>query len=239
MAQNETGRLGLPLLQPAQAQKHVTVNEALVRLDGFVNLVLQSISQSSPPSTVIDGQCWGIPSDGQGAWAGNRGCIAIGSNGGWIFAEPSWGMSAFVADRGLQARYNGTTWVSGALILTSIGSGLSCGTAEAEISMGTGSSFATDLLIPAGAMVIGAVARVASAITGSLSGWQLGTAGYPDRFGKLLGTAEGSWARGMLGTPMTYYQTEPLILTAEGGTFAGGGRLKLAVHWWELRLPDA
>ena len=29
----DTSQLGLPLLEPAQAQKHVTVNEALVRLD--------------------------------------------------------------------------------------------------------------------------------------------------------------------------------------------------------------
>ena len=32
---NEPMRLQLPLLQPAQAQKHVTVNEALMRLDGL------------------------------------------------------------------------------------------------------------------------------------------------------------------------------------------------------------
>ena len=33
MPDQNTARLGLPLLQPAQAQKHVTVNDALVRLD--------------------------------------------------------------------------------------------------------------------------------------------------------------------------------------------------------------
>ena len=38
MPDQNTARLGLPLLQPAQAQKHVTVNEALMRLDGLVNL---------------------------------------------------------------------------------------------------------------------------------------------------------------------------------------------------------
>ncbi len=32
----DTTRLGLPLLAPAQAQKHVTVNEALGRLDAVV-----------------------------------------------------------------------------------------------------------------------------------------------------------------------------------------------------------
>ena len=30
-----TARCSLPLLQPAQAQKHVTVNDAMMRLDGL------------------------------------------------------------------------------------------------------------------------------------------------------------------------------------------------------------
>ena len=62
MPTNETMRLGMPLLLPAQAQKHVTVNEALMRLDGQVNLVLQSVSTTTPPETVIDGACWAVPS---------------------------------------------------------------------------------------------------------------------------------------------------------------------------------
>ena len=52
---SETNRLSLPLVQPAQAQKHVTVNEALVRLDGLVNLVLNSVTTTSPPAAVVEG----------------------------------------------------------------------------------------------------------------------------------------------------------------------------------------
>ena len=37
---NETTQLKLPLLQPAQAQKHVTVNEALALLDQLALLDL-------------------------------------------------------------------------------------------------------------------------------------------------------------------------------------------------------
>ena len=36
----ETAKLTLPLLEAAQAQKHVTVNEALVRLDAAAHLTL-------------------------------------------------------------------------------------------------------------------------------------------------------------------------------------------------------
>ena len=45
-----------------------------------------------------------------------------------------------------------------------------------------------------------------------------------------------SWTRGLLGSPMAYYDDANLLMTSEGGQFSGG-RVKLAVHWLELRLP--
>ncbi len=233
---SETSRLQMSLLQPAQAQKHVTVNEALMRLDGMVNLVLESISTALPPEAVLDGQCWGVPSAAQGIWAGHGGRIAVGSNGGWIFLPPARGMRAFVADRGLEAIHDGTTWSVGALSMGASGSGMIAGIGEGEVALASGSSVMTDVVIPSGALVIGATARVVDAITGTLTGWRLGTMGATDRFGKGLGKQRESWARGMLGTPMAYYQAEPLIVTAEGGTFTSG-RIRLAIHWLELRLP--
>ena len=117
------------------------------------------------------------------------------------------------------------------------GAGMVAGLAEADVTLTAGSSKTTTLVIPAGAMVIGASARVKQAITGSLASWSLGTAGALDRFGSGLGLGTGSYARGILGTPTTYWTAAPLIVTAVGGTFSGG-QLRLAVHWWELRLPD-
>jgi hypothetical protein len=50
---SETANLRLPLVQAAQAQKHVTVNEALLRLDAMSRLLLQSralaVPSLSPP----------------------------------------------------------------------------------------------------------------------------------------------------------------------------------------------
>lgn len=234
---SETFRLQMPLLQPAQAQKHVTVNEALMRLDGMVNLVLQSVSTATPPEAVLDGQCWGVPASASGAWAGQSGQIALGSNRGWVFVPPAPGMRAFVADRGAQAIHDGTAWAVGAISMGTGGSGLVAGIAEGEVVLGTGSSVVTDIFIPGGALVIGAVGRVTQALTGPLTGWRLGTMGALNRFGQGLGKQEGSWARGMLGSPMAYYQADPLIVTSEGGNFTGG-RISLAVHWLEMRLPS-
>lgn len=70
---NQTMRLQLPLLQPAQAQKHVTVNEALMRLDGLTNAVLESTTATTPPGAVVDGQCWAVPPGAQDSWSGQGG----------------------------------------------------------------------------------------------------------------------------------------------------------------------
>lgn len=72
MADNATSNLELPLLLPAQAQKHVTVNDALVRLDGAVDLVLQSISRTTPPTPVVERVVLGYP---------QRGCQRLGRSG--------------------------------------------------------------------------------------------------------------------------------------------------------------
>ena len=237
MAANDTTRLGMPLLQPAQAQKHVTVNEALMRLDGLVGLVLQSATTTEPPEIVVDGQCWAVPYAATGLWQGQASKIAIGSNGGWVFQRPAAGMRAHVADQAVQAIYDGTRWAIGALTLGHTGAGLLTGLAEGEVAVQAGASLDTGIQIPAGVMVIGATARVSEALTGSLTTWQLGTLGAENRFGQGLGKGANSWARGILGQPLTYWQAENLLMTAQGGDFAGG-RVKIAVHWLALRLPD-
>lgn len=233
----ETLRLGMPLLQSAQAQKHVTVNEALMRLDGLVNLVLQSVVAVAPPAVVTDGQCWGVPASATGVWAGQGGKIAVGSNGGWVFVPPARGMRAYVADRGVAAIHDGAAWVLGALTLGTFGAGMVAGLTEAEVTVGTGTSVNTGVAIPAGAMVVGVSARVTAALTGTSTTWQLGTTGALNRFGQGLGKGLGSYASGLLSAPMTYYNAANLLMTGEGGNLTGG-KVRLAVHWLELRLPS-
>jgi hypothetical protein len=50
--------LSLPLIQPAQAQKHVTHNEALRMLDVLVQLAVASRSLTAPPTFPADGARW-------------------------------------------------------------------------------------------------------------------------------------------------------------------------------------
>tara|TARA_E500000318_G_scaffold107651_1_gene117259 strand:- start:286 stop:489 length:204 start_codon:yes stop_codon:yes gene_type:complete len=65
--QERTPRLGLPWLMPAQAQKHVTVNEALARLDMLVQASVLSRTLSGQPETPSEGEGYLLPDAPQGA----------------------------------------------------------------------------------------------------------------------------------------------------------------------------
>ena len=58
-----TSRLGLPVIDAAQAQKHVTDNEALILLDALTQLAVENRTLTTPPGTPADGACY-IPAVG-------------------------------------------------------------------------------------------------------------------------------------------------------------------------------
>ena len=89
-----TARHALPFIQPAQAQKHVTHNEALERLDLLVQLSVEAFDASTPPGTAEDGQIWALGPAPSGAWDGQGGRLAAWVNGAWIFVTPHMGWRA-------------------------------------------------------------------------------------------------------------------------------------------------
>lgn len=232
-----TTQLGLPLIQAAQAQKHVTVNEALARLDGLVILTITSQSLAIPPAVVLDGICYGVPIGAVNEWAGQDGNLAMARNGGWDFVVPKRGWRALILDEGQQAIHDGTSWRSGTMTLTQHGSGMSIKVAELDFTLAAGTVVLTPNLIPANAVVVGAAARVTAAITGTLTSWQLGNPGAVGRYGSALGLAINSFARGLLGQPTAFYAATPMQLNATGGSFSGGA-VRIAVHYLDITLPD-
>ena len=233
----ETNQIGLPLLQASQAQKHVTVNEALMRLDGLLPAVLQSISLGVPPAVVLDGMCYAVPAGAVNDWGGHDGEIAIAMNGGWTFAQPARGWRAFVVDQGVNALHDGTGWRAGRMSLSPGNAGLSLLVTEIDHVLAPGPVSTTAFVIPSNALVIGATARVVSDISGTLASWLLGNPGAVGRYGSGLGLSAGSFARGLLGAPMAFYAPEAMQLDATGGDFAGG-TVRIAVHYMTLALPD-
>ena len=89
-----TARHALPFIQPAQAQKHVTHNEALEQLDLLVQLTVEAFDASAPPGAAEDGQIWALGPAPEGQWNGQGGRLAAWVNGAWIFVTPHMGWRA-------------------------------------------------------------------------------------------------------------------------------------------------
>ncbi len=231
-----TANLGLPLLQAAQAQKHVTVNDALIRLDGTVQLVLLSVDLTAPPAAVAEGACYGVAAGGVNEWAGHDGEIAIRANGGWVFVPPQRGWAAYVADRSTRALHDGSGWVFGALALSPNAAATRHEVIEIDHVLSAGATDTLPAALPAGTVVLGVTGRVTTAISGTLTSWRIGVPGSDNRYGSGLGLAQGSFLRGLTSSPLAYYSNTDLLLTGEGGDFAAGG-LRLAVHLWRLDIP--
>ncbi|MFX0543670.1 DUF2793 domain-containing protein [Roseovarius sp. S4756] len=102
--------LDLPYLQPSQAQKHVTHNEALRRLDWLVQLSVETLDQAAPPEPATEGSRYIVGAGASGAWAGKDGQIAVFEGGAWHFIEPASGWLAHLREAGVLAAFNGTEW---------------------------------------------------------------------------------------------------------------------------------
>lgn len=232
-----TTQLGLPLLQASQAQKHVTVNEALARLDGIVMLTVQSQSVMVPPAIVSDGVVYSVPIGAVNEWDGQDGKLAVARNGGWDFVPPKRGWKSLILDEGMQAIHDGVNWRSGMATLSPQNAGMSLKVVQADHMIAAGGVSITANIIPANAVVVGVTARVVAAVTGTLTSWQLGNPGAVGRYGSGLGLGVNSFACGVLGQPTAFYSATPLQMDATGGSFSGGV-IRVAVHYLELTLPD-
>lgn len=232
----ETTNLGLPLVQASQAQKHVTVNEALALLDGLAQLRLASRSRTAPPPQAADGTVYALPAQPTGVWAGQGGRLAVASNGGWRFVAPKAGWRGWDAETGEAVLHDGAAWVAASVAVSPSGAASVMEVRELDLSLAAGASMVAAGAIPAGCVVFGVSGIVTEALTGALTGWRLGVPGGPDQYGSGLGLALGSWVQGLTGQPQAFYSETPLVLEAEGGAFSTG-RVRLAVHLFRMTLP--
>jgi hypothetical protein len=113
MSDDHTARLGLPYLAAGQMQKHVTLNEALTRLDALVQTAVVSRTVSSQPGGPPDGALYILPPDATGAaWSGRpAGALIRAEAGGWSLVEAPDGLVVLVADAGELVVRDGGAWV--------------------------------------------------------------------------------------------------------------------------------
>ena len=112
-----TPRTALPLLAAAQAQKHVTHNDALLQLDALLFARFLDRDLTAPPSSPADGDTYLVHATASGAWTGQSGKIAYASSGAWRFAAPFAGLTAYVADESKLIVFDGSAWVDYASLL--------------------------------------------------------------------------------------------------------------------------
>jgi len=105
----DTKRLGLPLMDAAQAQKHVTHNEALVRLDALTHLSV-SARADAPAGAGFEGARYLVSQSPSGVFVGHGDQIALYQDGGWLFLTPKAGWRVYVEDVFSLRVYDGSSW---------------------------------------------------------------------------------------------------------------------------------
>ena len=114
MSDMHTPRLALPLLQPGQAQKEMTVNEAVARLDIAVQGAVVAATDA-PPTDPDPGDCWIVSGAPSGDWAGHAHEIAGWTRSGWLFVQPREGTQLWVGSTVGAAVFTGGAWQLGEL----------------------------------------------------------------------------------------------------------------------------
>jgi hypothetical protein len=109
---SESTNLALPFLTQGQAQKHVTVNESLLRLDAVVHLSVVSATTSAQPASPADGQVYILPAGKTGTnWgAMTNYALAYYRDGVWEEIAPREGWLAFIKDTDKLCYYTGSAW---------------------------------------------------------------------------------------------------------------------------------
>jgi hypothetical protein len=111
MSSDTSSNLKLPYIMPAQAQKHVTHNEAVRALDVLVHLAVIDRTTTAPPAAPPDGARYIVPAGATGPWAGTAGRIAAWQDDAWAFYQPAAGFCAWISAEARLAVYTGSAWV--------------------------------------------------------------------------------------------------------------------------------
>lgn len=106
---DQTANLALPYILPSQAQKHVTHNEALQRLDAAVQLTVQQ-ELTAPPTAPSEGDCYLVLPGASGAWVGKNGQLAMRQDAAWLYLTPKRGWCALFRETGDLRSFDGAAW---------------------------------------------------------------------------------------------------------------------------------
>jgi Protein of unknown function (DUF2793) len=110
----ESTKLRIPYIAAAQAQKHVTHNEAMTLLDTLVQLSVLDKDLTAPPGGPEEGDTYIVATGATGAWEGWDKRIARYIDGQWRSYLPGQGDGAgwlaYVIDEATLYVFTGTAW---------------------------------------------------------------------------------------------------------------------------------
>ncbi|MFT3996713.1 MAG: DUF2793 domain-containing protein [Asticcacaulis sp.] len=114
MSLQNTPALGLPLLQSGQAQKHITLNEALWRLDACVQARVLSRSVGVQPTSPQEGDAYILPEGATGAdWSSMEARAFVARHGGyWERLDLPEGALVYIADEGVFVVRASSDWLA-------------------------------------------------------------------------------------------------------------------------------
>ena len=110
-----TARLQIGLLSSGQAQKEITVNEALQALDTLTAGAVEQGPIEDPPALPAVGDCYILGNAPTGEWAGKAAHVAAFTSGGWRLYPPVEGMTLYVKADGDWISYRAAAWEQGVL----------------------------------------------------------------------------------------------------------------------------
>lgn len=105
-----SSNLEIPYVMPAQAQKHVTVNEAFRMIDAAVQINLIKPQANELPSQPEAGDCYQVIDPAPELWADNIGNVAVWVDDAWMFLKPKIGWIARDDETGNLLIHDGTSW---------------------------------------------------------------------------------------------------------------------------------
>lgn len=112
MTDDASARLGLPYLAAGQLQKHITLNEALTRLDALTQTAVVSCTITAEPAAPADGALYILPAEATGtSWTGRpAGSLMRAEAGSWSVVTAPDGLLAVVMDSEDVLVRRGGTW---------------------------------------------------------------------------------------------------------------------------------
>lgn len=234
-----TPLFSLPELAAAQAQKHITVNEALNIIDACMNMTVIRADNTNPPASPNDGDKYIPAATAGGDWTGHENKIAVYYGGNWYILNPQEGWRCYNQNTDELLKFNGSSWVT--LSSTNTAGDATSGAQSnfeiisEEVSL-SGASVDTTIVIPNPSIVFNVSCRVNTEVTGA-SSFDVGVAGNTSQFGGSIPLTVGTANAGIIG-PTGFYAETPIRLTANGSNFTGGA-VRVAIHYYKATVPTS